>query len=190
MTVDARTFPLPRRKRTGPASNLDALAAMQEDQAVTPPRSRVFPWLMSITGNSRRTVSTPILIGPAILRRVYFGHGTVTTPPAQSLELGWSPLAVTEAGVALATIRPYTVLTELLDPFAVANVAIGRGYPSDNSWNTNIPFEWTVDLICTEARFAFTLSWVNNGATAEQRSGTFLVVENVNPAALAAFVGS
>lgn len=190
MTIDALTFPLPRRRRVGPPTNTEVAAVSSGALTPTPPRSRLFPYLMSITANSRRTVSTPLLVGPAILRRVSFQASTKTSPPAQSLELGWSPNALTEAGVALTTVRPYTVLTEKLDPFGVSAAAIGAGYPMSTVPNTNIIFELTCDLIVTEARFAFTLSWVNNSLTAEERPGHFLVIENVNADALNVFTGS
>lgn len=190
MTIDATTYPLPRRKRVGPDSQLNTLAQAQGDVIPAPPRSRIFPWIMSMTANTRRTISTPKLIGPAILRKVFYQLGTVTTPPGQTLELGWSPTAVSEAGVALTTVRPYTVLTELLDPFGVANAAVGKGLLDTSLWNTNIPYEWSVDLIVTEPQFCFTLSWINNVATAEQRGGQLLVLENVSPDALSVFTGS
>jgi hypothetical protein len=97
---------------------------------------------------------------------------------------------VSEAGVALTTVRPYTVLTEKLDPFGVAAATIGAGYPASTVPNTRVNFEFTVDLIVTEARFVFTLSWVNTNATGEERPGHFLVLENVNADALNLFTGS
>lgn len=190
MTIDARTYPLPRKKRTGPASNLDTLAAAAGAVSLSPPRSRLVPWLMSITGTSRRTISSPILTGPAILRKITYEGPVPTSPPAQSLELGWAPSIVTEAGVALTTVRPYTVLTEKQDPFAVALATIGQGIPLSTNPNTRTWFEYSCDLIVTETRFVFTVSWVNNAATAEERPGHMLILENVNPDALMMFTGS
>ncbi len=190
MTVDAQTWPLPRRSRTGPASSLDATAAAASADSLTPPRSRIFPWTMNMVATSRKTISTPLLIGPAILRKIFFSSGTITTPPQQSLELGWAKLVLTENAVPLATIRPYTVLTELQDPFGVTNIAIGKGLLADNTFSQIQPWERSLDLIVTEDRFCFTLSWINNSATAEQRGGHLLVLEAVNPEALAVFTGS
>lgn len=185
-----KQYPLPRRGRVGPPSSLETQVASVGPDFAAPPRARVFPWVMNITANSRRTLSTPLLLGPAILRKIFFGPGTVTTPPAQTLELGWAPGLVTEAGVALTAARPYTVLTELLDPFAVSAAAKGTGLLADNSANTHVRYEWSLDLIVTEVRFCFTLAWVNNAATAEQRGGQLLVLEAVNPEALRLFTGS
>jgi hypothetical protein len=190
MTVDANTWPLPRRRRAGPPTNADIQQASSGANAPTPPRSRNFPFLMTMSANSRRTISTPLLVGPAILRRVYFVYGTPSSPPGQSLEIGWSPNAVTEAGVALTTVRPYTVLTEKLDPFAVSAAAIGAGYPAITTPSGRAFWEVPCDYIVTETRFAFTLSWVNNSVSGEERDGYMTVIENVNADALNLFTGS
>lgn len=190
MTIDALTFPLPRRRRLGPPTNIEVQQASSGALSLTPPRTRVIPWLMSMSANSRRTVSSPILTGPAILRKLFFNAPTPTSPPAQTLEIGWAPNVVTEAGVALTTVRPYTVLIEKQDPFNVSVAAIGAGFPISTNPNTRTYFEWSLDIIVTETRFAFTVSWVNNAATAEERGGHMLILENVNADALNVFTGS
>jgi hypothetical protein len=190
MVADPRTYPLPRRKRVGPSSSLEALAAANEGAVATPPRARVFPWVMNLTATSRRTLSTPLLQGPALLRKCFIFSGTVSTPPQQTLEFGWSVNPVTENGVAIATVRPYTVLTEYLDPFAVSASTIGMGFPAAADANSHVKYEYSLDLIVTEPRFCFTVSWLNIASTAEQRSGHLLVLEAVNLDALSTFLGS
>jgi len=190
MSLDALTYPLPRRSRTGPASALDLTLLSRGAASLTPPRARIFPWVMDMAATSRKTLSTPLLIGPAILRKIYFGRATVTTPPAQTLEIGWAPTPITENAVPLGTVRPYTLLTEKLDPFGVALATAGQGLLADNSATILPPFEWSLDLIVLEGQFCFTLSWVNNSATAEQRGGNLTVLEAVDPEALARFTGS
>jgi hypothetical protein len=189
MTLDALTYPLPRRSRTGPASSLDAAAANAAAGSTTPPRTRLFPWAMSETANTRRTISTPRLIGPAIFKSLTFYSGTHQDPPGDTLEIGWSPVAVQEAGVALATVRPYTVLTELLDPFAFMTAPTGRGFPQWTSPTVNNPFEFRLNLILTEPQFVFTLSIVNNSNLAQEWHGTAIILEAVNADALAAYTG-
>jgi len=190
VTVEALTYPLPRRNRTGPASSLDLTLQAGTGDSLVPPRSRIIPWLMVTTATSRRTISTPLLVGPAILRKLKWGKATITTPPVKTLEVGWSPLLITEAGVALTTVRPYTGLIELQDPFAVAAAAKGVGFPGDNSSTSYPEYEFTLDLIVTEARFCFTVSLVNNSAQAEQHGGHLTILEAVNAEALARFTGS
>lgn len=188
--VQPTGYPLARRKRVGPISQIDPeeIAALAESGE--PPRSRIFPFIMNMTATSRRTVSTPLLVGPAILRKIFFGLHTVTTPPQQTIEVGYAVNPITETAVALTTPRPYTNLIELIDPFGIANAAAGDGILSDNTANTNVRFEWTLDLIVNLPRFVFTLAQINASATAEQRGGQFVVLEGVSPAALRAFTGS
>jgi hypothetical protein len=188
--TDARTFPLPRRGRTGPASSLDNIAAALGSALPAPPRSRVFPFQFSETANTRRTLSTPKLIGPAILRKAFFQTSTKVAPPNESLEFGWALSPVTEAGVALTVIRPYTVLTELLDPFGVSNIAIGKGFPNFTLPGGTVGYEVTLDLIITEPQLAFTVSLINNGINAQQWIGWMSVIEAVSPSALTDFIGS
>ena len=190
MTVDARTYPLPRRSRTGPASALDASLLAGAGGTLTPPRSRIIPWLMFTTANSRRSVSTPLLLGPAILRKLKWGKATISTPPIKTLEVGWSTTIVTEAGVPLTNVRPYTGLIELQDPFSVASAAIGRGFPGDNTSTSYPEYEFSLDLIITEPQFCFVVSLVNNSAQGEQHGGHLTILEAVNPEALATFTGS
>ena len=190
MTTDSRTFPLPRRGRTGPPSSLDAINTAAGDALPAPPRSRVFPFQFSETATSRRTISTPKLVGPAILRFAYFSTGTKVTPPNESLEFGWAPSPVQEAGVALTVIRPYTVLTELLDPFAVSVAAIGRGFPNFTLPPAANAFPFTLDLIVAEPQLAFVVALINNGANAQVWTGYLSILEAVSPSALANFVGS
>jgi hypothetical protein len=190
VTVEARTYPLPRRNRVGPSSSLDLASEIAQGAAITPPRGRVFPFVFNITANTRRTISTPLLVGPAILKRIFFTSGTAAAPPNQSLEFGWAPIQVQEAGVLLATVRPYTVLSELLNPFAVMAAASGQGFPITTFPNTHVRWNLPVDLIVTEPRFSFCVSLVNNSASASEFEGYITVLEAVNADALATYTGS
>lgn len=172
-----------------PSYTRQLAAAGATGQPAPLPRARIFPWIMNMTGTSRRTLSTPRIYGPALIRRLFFGRGTVTTPVGQTLEVGWAPAPVQEAGVALSTPRAYTVLTEKLDPFGVAGDIIGQGIYNDNSINSQIQFEINLNFIITEAQFFAVIAWVNNTASAEQRGGHLEVIESVDATALAAFLG-
>jgi hypothetical protein len=189
MTLDALTYPLPRRSRTGPPSSLDAAAAAAAAGSTTPPRTRIFPWALNETATSRRTISTPRLVGPAIFKSLTFYSSTHQDPPGETLEIGWSPVAVQEAGVALATVRPYTVLTELLDPFGQVNSSAGRGFPQWTIPGATLPWSIDLDLILTEPQFVFTISLVNNTALAQSWHGNAIVLEAVNADALAGYTG-
>lgn len=153
------------------------------------PRSRVFPWLMFTTATSRRTICSAPVTGPAILRKLKWGKATITTAPVKTLEVGWSRLPNVEAGVPLATPRPYTNLIELQDPFVVAPAAIGRGFPGDNSSTSYVEYEFTLDLLVMEPNFVFTISIINNSGQSEQHGGHFTVLEGIALEALPGWLG-
>lgn len=188
--IDELTYPLPRRRRAGPPTNLEVKAASSGAVAATPPRSRYFPWIMALAGATRRTLSTPTLVGPAILKRLNYYVVLASDPPQMTLEIGWSPTPVTEAGVALTTPRPYTPLIEKLDPFGVTATNIGGGILNETLPNTHVYYQLTLDLIVTEAQFAFTLSWVNPPGFGGNWYGQISVLENVNADALNLWTGS
>lgn len=154
------------------------------------PRTRLIPFQFNETANSRRTVSTPGLQGPAILRKIWFQTGVHVTPPQESVELGWALFPFAEAGVPLTTPRPYTLLTELQDPFGVSVATIGQGYPSATLPNTLTDVEKEVNILIPEERFVFCLALVNNGANAQEWQGRFTVVEGLDLTALPSWLGA
>ena len=188
--ADPPGYPALRRKRTGPVSFLTPEELTELAASEQPPRTRVFPWLMLTTATSRRTVSTQLISGPAILRKLKWGKATISTPPVKTLEIGWANQMILEAGVALATPRPYTNLIELQDPFAIGAAGLGSGFPGDNTSTSYPEYEFSLDLIIMESRFCFTMSLVNQSAQAEQHGGHVVVLEGVSKKALALFTGS
>jgi hypothetical protein len=188
--ADPTGYPFARRKRGGPIVEVDPEIAAFLEENTAPPRSRVFPWLMTAITNTRRSVSTPLLQGPAILRRFSFTLDSNPDPPVVSVEVGWALNPVNEAGVAVATLKPYTVLTELLNPFGVGTLGAGQGYPAFSSVNTHVEWETVEDFIILEPRFCFVAAIHNNGGFTSAGRGWMSVLEGVSPAALRAFTGS
>ena len=152
------------------------------------PRTRVFPWVMSVTGTSRRSLSTQRLVGPAIIKDISLTPGFGLDPPNCTIEVGIAHVSVTEAGVALGSARPFSVQLELQNPFGVIGDAAGDGIPLGSAgtalrWPT-IP----LDIVVTDPEFFVVVSVVNNSASAATMVGQVRVVEAVNPEALRFFL--
>jgi len=188
--IDANTYPLPRKRRLGPPSAVDIQTASTGATGTGPPRMRVVPFFLGTALTlTRRTASSPILTGPAIFRRLWYWVGAGSDPPSGSVEIGWAPNVVTENNVSVNVVKPYTVLTELQDPFGAGSFGAGRGFPVWTLPNTNVEHQRDIDLIVTETRFAFTITMHNASAVGLQLMGSFTVLENVNPDALNLFTG-
>lgn len=179
--ANPQIYPPPRKGRGGGVS-------IEQLGPVSAPRMRMFPWIFSITGASRRTISTPRLVGPAIIKDFTWYNSTKTDPPVVTVEIGTARAPVDEAGVALTTLRPFTVLTELLDPFGVMAGASGDGFPVATLPTANDSRRFPLDLIVTDSEFFAVVSVVNNSAQAERYNGWLRVLESVDPEALSAFL--
>jgi hypothetical protein len=152
------------------------------------PRMRVFPWVLNCTVlNSRYSFSTPTLIGPAIITDIVVYVTSGVDPPIPTLEVGTSLGLVRENGVALTTLRPYTVLMEYQDPFAYAVPSAG---------GVGIPF-WTVPTASNERRYwlgyrvqdpSFRLVIaIVQGGNAIKASGVIRCAEAIDTANLSAY---
>lgn len=179
--ADLKNYPAPRKRGTDTAVE----APPTSFQA---PRMRVFPFFFTFAASSRRAFSTPLLAGPAIIKGIELYPTLVSSPPSLTVEVGTSRIEVLENSVALSTPRPYTVLTELLDPFAGMNPAAGDGYPLHTVPTLTAKYESALDLIITDREFCAVLAMVNNNVGAAEVSGVLRVLEAVDPEALRFFV--
>lgn len=179
MPVDELWYPLPRRRRAGPPSAASILADQQQQEFPAPPRVRLFPFIFDVIAARRSTVSTPRLLGPAILRRIYYQILTSTDPPQDTLEFGWTVNPVTETNVLLTVARPYTSMMEKVDPQALTLAGSGDGFLNWTIPNTFIRWEITPNWLITEPQFSFTVAHVNPSANAHRTVGTMTVLEAV-----------
>jgi hypothetical protein len=179
--ADPAIYPSSRKNR-GAGVALDDLAPSPA------PRMRVFPFIFVYTNNSRRSVSTPRLVGPGIIKDFTVYRSFAATPPQQTFEIGVAQTLVVEAGVALTTPRPYTVLTELLDPFGYVAGASGDGYPITTLPTGTDHFTIPLDLIVTDAEFFAVVAHINNRVASEEINGYLRVLEAVDREALSGFL--
>lgn len=168
--IDQGTYPQLRPSRIGAGASPGV-------QLAPLPRSRVFQWIENVTVNTRRTLSTPRLQGPVIIKS--FSFYVATHSAAVTAEIGYASVSITEAGVALTTPRPYTLLTEKIDPFGVLADISGRGLLDGTIPNTNVRYSEPLDLIIDQADVFVCLATWNNSALAQVWTGTLRVVENV-----------
>jgi hypothetical protein len=185
--LDRRAFPTARRNRTGPPPAGTA-GPFAQPIGSDIGRVRVFPWRVNEAATSRTTFSTPKLLGNVIISSLFFSSGSHGDPPQDTLEVGYALVPVTETAVALATARPYTLLTELLDPSSGILNTAGFGFPGTTLNTPTRGSRIPLGLIIMERECAVTLSVVNSGAFVQTWIGAITVIENLSLAALARYI--
>lgn len=187
--IDALTFPRPRLRRTGPPSSAAALLEGQGGLA-TPPRGRVISFGITAALNSRTSVAFGPFVGPVLIRGIHWAWDSAIDPNSRSLEVGWANVNVVETSVALATVRPYTLLTERRDRQNVGNAAAGEGFVNWTSPNTLVMWQKQIHLIVTEDHPYIILAIVNSSVVAASRvMGDLTLLEAVNLDTLSRFSG-
>ncbi len=181
MSLDPLTYPRPR-----PRGAVVSLGA--EGEPIPLPRMRLFPFILNIVASRRTTVSGPRCIGPGIIRKVFVRETTGQGSAVRTYEIGYATSQVNEASALLTSARPYTVLTELQDPFDVQADAGGRGYPASTNFLASARLPDDVNLIVDAREFFPVFAVVNNNVNAEEVSGFMHVLENVSREALANFL--
>jgi hypothetical protein len=187
-TLDRRAYPALRVKRAGPPPSSSLDAAIRAGGGTITPRMRVFPLGFNETASSRRTLSSNQCQGPALIKDIALGTSTYTAPTNKSIEVGIASSRITENGVALTTPRPYTLLTELLDPFAAIVDAAGGGLLQTTSAPNMNTIRTPLDLVVLDAQFYVTIALVNNTANAQEWHGWFRVLEAIDPLNIAAYL--
>ena len=177
MSLDPATFPRLRTKRIG-----GELLTVGTQAPL--PRSRVFSWAMTQTANTRRTVSGPRCQGPALLKDFSWYISAHAATVNVTFEIGYAKVSVTEAAVALATIRPYTVLTEIIDPSALVAGGAGQGLIDASTPGTAVRWKEPLDLIVDEPEFFPVVACCNVTATTQLAHGQLRVVEGILRSAL------
>jgi len=179
--ADPTNYPSARPKRSAGAATED-LSSFQA------PRTRIFPFAMTIAANKRYTVSTPRVIGPLIIKGIVLEPAFGSDPPHPSMEIGTSAAPVTENGVATSVLRPYTPLLEVLDPFGVLNNPRAQGILATSVSTLQRFYETPLDLIVTLTECFVTVSFHNVGAGAASFQGHVRVLEGVDRDALRFFL--
>lgn len=185
--LDRRAFPTARRNRTGPPPAGTA-GPLAQPIGSDVGRVRVFPWAINETAARRNTISTPKLLGNVIILSLSFSSGSHADPPNDTLEVGYALQPLTETNVVLTVPRPYTVLTELLDPHGIIANDRGQGFFGTTLNVPNRGSRIPLGLVVLERECAVVLALVNPSAFVQTWLGTLTVIENLSFAALARYI--
>lgn len=160
-------------------------------RVLTPPRSRFFNVECGAGASSRGTVSTPKIIGPAVLQSLKIRIRTATDPPGFSWELGWATFPVTEFNVALTTSKPWNALVERLrHAYETPQPNLVGLVEANSPAGVTNPF-LTLDapLLITAPEFYLTFCAINTTAAVNPFAAyvEFAILENLAPEVAANF---
>ncbi len=180
--LDPATYPHPRPKRIGGgwAPSISGGPPL--------PRTRVLPFYFTMTANNRRAFTLPRCQGPAIIKRFAWETSGGAEPATATIELGYASVPFSEAGVAVTTSRPYTVITELTDPFGLIADLAGFGWPNRVTGAGSRASGMDTDFIIDLSEFYVVIATQNNGAGILNFDGHVTVIEGVSREALANFL--
>jgi hypothetical protein len=177
---DARTYPAARKKRSGPPPTQLPGNELPPSQGGSLGRPRVFPFVLHQTATRRNSVCTPLLLGNVLIQSYYIATGTYSDPPNMTIEIGYQLIAGAETNALLTTPRPYTVLTEFLDPHGIVAADRGQGFPQNT---TNSPQRGTripLGLYVLERECAVVIADVNPSGFVQDYYGYLNLIENLS----------
>ena len=148
-------------------------------------RGRVWSWLLTTVASRRVTISGPLCHGPAMLRSCSFFGTTHESTGGMNVAIGYHTSPVTEAGVLNTVARPYTTLTELLNPENLVSQQNAKGFVEGFIPGTLTHWAEPLDFIVTEPTF-FPVISISTIAfiTAELYTGQLRLTEAAPRAAL------
>jgi len=171
--ADPKIFPAPRKRGAGVA--LDELSG-----PIVAPRSRLFPFHFTWSASSRHSFSTPRLTPPIILKSIFYQQTQSSSPPQQSLEIGIAHLPVYENGVALATPKPYSIITELLNRDSGMPAVAGQGFPFSTLTSGTNHWQRQLDYVITEPDVYLVIAHCNNNVQGAELTGYLTLLEAVD----------
>lgn len=184
------TFPAARLKRQGPPPSSGPEEDLSAPVGSQLGRPRVFPFAIKETAARRNTISTPKLLGNVLIQSLFFSSGSHADPPNDTLEVGYALQPITETNVLLTEPRPYTVLTELLDPHGIIANDRGQGFFGTTLNVPNRGGRIPLGLYILERECSVVLGLVNPSAFVQTWLGYINVIENLSSAQLARALGA
>jgi hypothetical protein len=155
--------------------------------AAPPPQTRVFPFTLAANANTRTSVSSPIMHGPAIIRGLHFSKGGAASG-LQGPGLGKSVVAVSENSVAVTTPAPFTKLFEGLDsPSGSAGAADDATAIADMQASLLTDAD-NLGIVVTDPEWRLVVYVASGAVGAAVIQGYVTVLEGVSPEALANFL--
>ncbi len=184
--AESQTFyPRPRTKRPGPSPA--SLGGAPGIAVALPPTSHVIPFAIAANANTRSCASSVKLTGPAIVVGLHLAKSG-TAKGTQGIILGKHTATITEVNVAVATARAWT---SLFDSRALA----GSGIPNVGETDASIDFQpnlyqddSNLSILILDAEFYLVIAVYAGVTGGDPLVGHVVVLERVNPAALANFL--
>jgi hypothetical protein len=174
-------YPAPRLNR--------AAAGGAVGVGVLPPVPRIYPFRFNTPATSRTTVSTPRLIGPALIRSLKVLFGTSGSPNASAvIELGIATSPVVESGVALTVTKAWRSLVTKLDEATPNDPATMTGFGNAASQATSEFKDAYLDLPIADDSFYLVISLINAAGIANEGYGHIVVLEQIDPSIFANFL--
>ncbi len=151
-------------------------------------RTRILNWAYNSTAFTRTTITLGQFNGPAIIKGVECYTSPVPSGVGFTIELGKAATAIDEAAVPLATPRPYSLLTEMRDPFNAVQAASGEGLILSTIPNTIVQYERLVDILIMDPSFYAVVAIYNNSGAGSAVVGKVRIIENISQDAAANFL--
>lgn len=186
-TTAADAYPESRLDRNPPSSITPSVPVVR---SATPPRSRIFNVECGASAQRRGTVSTPKILGPAIIQQIQWKHRTAADPPTKSLEIGWSLAPITENDVSLTAPKGWNAICERLRHFYETPIANLVGFAQVNqAGSDNVTIECLMSpVLITAPEFYLTLSIIQTAGVNQLAEWIEVnVLENVSPEVAANF---
>lgn len=172
---------LPSGRRVDVGSPADGIAT------VDVPNVRVHTFQIGTGATSRSTVSTPRLVGPAIIRSVSWNLGGAATG-TQAIEFGIALATVFESNVGLNANRQWRPLMVPFDPPTTGDIA-GRVGDTEADFVSSSPVaNYNLNIPILDSNFFITVTNWSSGAGADVFVGHIVVAEGISREALENFV--
>lgn len=185
MALDPATYPRLRRQRAGPTPT--ALVPTAPGAPAAPPRTRIFPFSIDADANTRTSVSSPRLKGPAIVRAVHVAKGGAAGG-LQGWGLGVAANAIEEGNVANAVAKPFRTIFEGLPNPTGVSASPGNTTLVNDLQGAVLQDADDLGLIILDAEFFLVVYVSIAGVGGNVFGGYVVVLEQVSPQALANFL--
>lgn len=180
-------FPPPRPRgrirlpTTGPVATLPSISGVE----AAGPNPRTFPFAIRANFSKQTTVSSPAIVGPALIDFVHFQPDGVNQFLATHLAIRISDVPVDESfNDALDTFVPGDSIFENIygGDFTPVGKDERTGLINPGSSNSNAQFTWRIGKLINRNMFYMVLTYRNDSTLTSNGSGLIRVIENVDPA--------
>lgn len=185
MAIDELTYPQPNTNRAAAGAVVTA-----EGVPVPPaPRTRIVDFFIVVGANQRTSRSAARMRGPAIIQSARYDFDNVAGNDGAFFEVGYNALPVEEQLVSTSTPWTWPTASERMPQQGGDFNANVRGYTNTPAITQKIQHERDLRVVVTLPEFFLVMTVGQiGGAAGFTCRGYVVVIEGVNPAALANFL--